>query len=185
VIEEALACLRAGEIVGIPTDTVYGIGADPHNAGAVARIFAIKGRGWEQPIGLLVADLETALELVELPDYARLWASLHWPGPLNLVARPRAYWPPGVGDAESLAVRMPDHEIALELLAAAGPLAVTSANRSGQPETVSEVDAALALGDQVSSYVPGTSPGGVASTSVDVRADSPVLLRKGPLDLGI
>ncbi len=172
-------------MIGIPTDTVYGIGADPHNPDAVARLFAIKGRNTDQPIGLLVPDLEHGLAMVDLPDYARLWASLHWPGPLNLIARPRTTWPPGVGDSQSLGVRVPDHPVALELLRAVGPLAVTSANLSSGPETLTDTEAVSVLGDQVATYLLGTASGGVASTSVDVRHDSPVLLRSGPLDLGI
>ena len=185
MIEQALIHLRAGHVIGLPTDTVYGIGADPHDLQAVTRLFVLKGRSPKEPIGLLVADLEAALEVVELPDYARLWASLHWPGALNLVARPRATWPSGVGDAESLAVRVPDHETALALLAAAGPLAVTSANRSGEAETLNDHEAASIFGTAVTFYLKGESSGGVASTSVDVRYDSPALLRRGPLDLGI
>jgi tRNA threonylcarbamoyl adenosine modification protein (Sua5/YciO/YrdC/YwlC family) len=185
LIDLALSHLRAGDVIGLPTDTVYGIGADPRHPQAVVRVFALKGRSLEQPIGLLVADLETALEAVELPEYARLWASLHWPGPLNLVARPKKSWPPGVGDASSLAVRVPDHETALELLAAAGPLAVTSANRSGGAETLNDVEAASVFGIDVPFYLAGEARGGEASTTIDVRSDEPVLLRPGPLDLGI
>lgn len=172
-------------MVGIPTDTVYGIGVAPYLPEAVRRLFQIKARKLDQPIGLLVPDLAAALDVVDLPDYARLWASLHWPGALNLVGRPRSCWPTGVGDADSLAVRVPDHEIALELLTAAGPLAVTSANRSGQGETLNELEAAAVLGSEVALYLTGESPGGVASTSVDVRFDKPILLRQGPLDLGL
>ena len=185
MIDLALRHLRAGDVIGLPTDTVYGIGADPLQPEAVARVFALKGRSLDQPIGLLVADLETALDAVELPEYARLWASLHWPGPLNLVARPKATWPQGVGDAKSLGVRVPDHETTLELLGVAGPLAVTSANRSGDPETLNDVDAASIFGLDVAVYLPGESPGGAASTTVDVRFDEPILLRPGPLHLGI
>ncbi|HJU51040.1 MAG TPA: L-threonylcarbamoyladenylate synthase [Acidimicrobiia bacterium] len=185
MIDRALDHLRAGEVIGLPTDTVYGIGADPHQPRAVARLFEIKGRGPDQPIGLLVSDLETALGLVELPDYARLWASLHWPGALNLVAQPKTSWPPGIGDGESLAVRVPDHPVALELLRAAGPLAVTSANRSGDAEALNDVEAACIFGVDVGFYLMGESPSGVASTSVDVRSAEPIVLRQGPLDLGI
>lgn len=185
MIEQALALVRSGHVIGIPTDTVYGIGADPKDPAAIEQIFAIKGRPWEQPIGLLVADLDAALGVVDLPDYARLWASIHWPGALNIVARPRDIWPRGVGDRDSLGVRVPDHPVALELLQAAGPLAVTSANRSGGGETHNDVEAASVLGNNVATYLTGESPGRVASTSVDVRQDQPLLLRQGPIDLGI
>lgn len=185
MIDQALNYLEAGEVIGVPTDTVYGIAANPYSPEAVARLFAIKRRPLDQPIGLLVSGLDRAREMVEIPDYALLWASLHWPGPLNLIARPRASWPPGVGHPDSLGVRVPDHPVALELLEAAGPLAVTSANRSSGAETLDDVEAATVLGDEVALYLTGTASGGIASTSVDVRHDKPLVLRPGPLDLGI
>ncbi|HEX2421297.1 MAG TPA: L-threonylcarbamoyladenylate synthase [Acidimicrobiia bacterium] len=180
-----MVLLRGGQVVGIPTDTVYGIGVDPLLPDAVRRLFQIKARKLDQPIGLLVPDLAAALEVVDLPDYARLWASLHWPGALNLVGRPRSSWSEGIGDADSLAVRVPDHEVALELLRVAGPLAVTSANPSGGEETHDDLEAAAALGEAVALYLPGESPVGIASTSVDVRFGEPILLRRGPVDLGL
>ena len=184
MIDEAIRLIAGGEVVGIPTDTVYGIAADPHSQEAVDRLFWVKGRNIDQPVGLLVASVDQAIEIVVLPGYALDWASEHWPGPLNLIARPRGAWPRGVGDPKSLAVRVPDHMVALSLLEAAGPLAVTSANRTSEPETLSDTEARLALGDDVAIYLPGVSPGGVASTAIDVRDENPRLLRRGPLDLG-
>jgi len=165
----------------MPTDTVYGIAADPAAKAAVDRLFAIKGRGRGKPIGLLVADLATALDLVQLPPYAIAWAEQHWPGPLNLVGAPLVEL--AIGTHDSLAVRVPAHEIALALLSAFGPLAVTSANPSDGPETKSDVLARAVLGDAVAFYVPGTCPGGQASTTVDVRGSRPLVLRQGPLSL--
>ena len=171
----------------MPTDTVYGIGADPHNAVAVGRLFSIKGRSETKPVGLLVADIDSALEIVELPDYAVEWAKSFWPGPLNLVAVARSVLPEGVGDADrgTVGVRVPDHVTARDILRAFGPLAVTSANRTGEQETLDDVDARAVLGDLVDLYVVGRSPGAVSSTTVDVTGPKPILLRKGPLDLGL
>ena len=128
-LERALAALRVGQVVGVPTDTVYGIAADPRSAEAIASLFQIKDRDAQKHIGLLVADTASALEMIELPEYALRWAEEHWPGPLNLVGRPKVEVL--VGSADALAVRVPDHPTALALLAAYGPLAVTSANMSG------------------------------------------------------
>ena len=104
----------------MPTDTVYGIGADPRNVVAVGRLFSIKGRSETKPVGLLVADIDSALEIVELPDYALEWAKSFWPGPLNLVAFARSVLPQGVGDADrgTVGVRVPDHVTVLDILRA-------------------------------------------------------------------
>ena len=185
--DEIAVALGRGEVVGIPTDTVYGIAADPNSRTAVGRLFAIKGRADSKPVGLLVADLDTALDVVALPGYALEWARLYWPGPLNLVAVSRSVLPEGVGDAGrgTVGVRVPDHLTTRAILAAFGPLAVTSANRSGGPETLDEAEARGALGDLIDLYVPGRCPGAISSTTVDVTGPKPVLLRKGPLDLGL
>jgi L-threonylcarbamoyladenylate synthase len=183
-VAEAVGHLRAGEVVGMPTDTVYGIAADPHQPAAIRLIFTIKGRSDERPIGLLVASVEAALTMVELPAYAREWARRYWPGPLTLVATSPSPLPAGVGNHSNntVGVRVPDHPTALALLAAAGPLAVTSANRSGEPEAVDATGARLLLGDTVRYYLPGSCPGERASTVIDVTGPAPVLLRRGPVE---
>ena len=185
--EDLAGALGRGEVVGIPTDTVYGIAADPNNRIAVGRLFAIKGRADSKPVGLLVADLASALDVVVLPGYALEWARSFWPGPLNLVAMARAVLPEGVGDASrgTVGIRVPDHPATKALLTAFGPLAVTSANRSGGAETLDEAEARAALGDLVDLYVAGRCPGAISSTTVDVTGPAPVLLRKGPLNLGL
>lgn len=186
VVEDIASALRRGAVVGIPTDTVYGIAADPHNADAVGRLFSIKGRSENKAVGLLVADLASALETVELPGYALEWARSFWPGPLNLVGIARLELPAGVGDhaTGTVGVRVPDHPTTKQILGAFGPLAVTSANRSGEQEALNDVDARSVLGDLVDLYVVGHSPGAVSSTTVDVTGPKPILLRNGPLDLG-
>jgi L-threonylcarbamoyladenylate synthase len=183
-ISDALA---RGAVVGIPTDTVYGIAADPRNPGAVSRLFSIKGRSGGKPVGLLVADIDAALEMVELPEYALEWARSFWPGPLNLVGVARFDLPEGVGDRSrgTVGVRVPNHATTREILSAFGPLGVTSANRSGARETLDDTGARAALGDLVDIYVPGSCPGAVSSTTVDVTGAKPVLLRQGPLDLDL
>lgn len=186
-LEQVIAALSRGAVVGIPTDTVYGIAADPRNSVAVGRLFAIKERSEGKPVGLLVADIESALAMVELPEYAVEWAMSYWPGPLNLVGFARFDLPEGVGERTrgTVGVRVPDLAVTREILDAFGALAVTSANRSGESETLDETEARTALGDLVDLYVVGRCPGAVSSTTVDVTGPDPVLLRPGPLDLGL
>ncbi|MBA3362307.1 MAG: L-threonylcarbamoyladenylate synthase [Acidimicrobiia bacterium] len=180
-LERIVPLLTAGEVVGLPTDTVYGIAADPASKAAVDKLFAIKGRGLGKPIGLLLASLAETIEVVHLPPYALEWAERYWPGPLNLVAAPLVEL--AIGTHDSLAVRVPAHKTTLAILSAFGPLAVTSANLADGPESRSDTDARALLGDSVAFYIPGTSPGGRASTTVDVRGPEPVLLRPGPIAL--
>jgi len=186
-LQNALDLLRAGGVVGTPTDTVYGIAADPRRADAVALLFTLKGRRGTKPIGLLLANSDEVLSQVELPLYALEWTEQYWPGPLTLVARALGTLPDGVGDRRrrTVGVRVPNHPVALELLGAFGPLAVTSANLAGAPETRNEVEAEAALGDRVAFYLPGTCPGLVASTVVDVSRAKPRILRPGALELDL
>lgn len=181
-LERIVSLLTAGEVLGLPTDTVYGIAADPASKPAVDKLFAIKGRGLDKPIGLLLASLAEAIDVVHLPPYALEWAERYWPGPLNLVATPLVDL--AIGTDDSLAVRVPDHDTTLAILAAFGPLAVTSANLADGVESRSETEAKAVLGDSVAFYVPGISPGGQASTTVDVRGPRPVVLRQGPISIG-
>ena len=186
-LREITEALGRGAVVGLPTDTVYGVAADPRNPSAVARLFSIKGRPEGKPVGLLVADIESARGIVDLPDYAVRWAGSFWPGPLNLVGVAKFELPAGVGDRVkgTVGVRVPLHTTTTEILGAFGPLAVTSANPSGGEETLDDASARAALGDLVDLYVVGQCPGAVSSTTVDVTGPEPVLLRKGPLDLGL
>jgi tRNA threonylcarbamoyl adenosine modification protein (Sua5/YciO/YrdC/YwlC family) len=182
-IEQAVLSIDAGEVVGLPTDTVYGIGVDPLNERAVDRLFDLKGRPDHKPIGLLVASIEQAREIGEIDRVAEDLASSHWPGPLTLVVTPRVILADWVGDTQTRTVglRVPDHPIAIELLSETGPLAVTSANVSGGPEAMSDAEARALFGDQVAIYLEGTAPGGVPSTVVDVTGPRPVVLREGPV----
>ena len=186
-IERAVAAIRRGEVVGLPTDTVYGIGADPMNEQAVARLFELKGRPGHRPIGLLVASLEQAQVIGEIHGAAADLAAVHWPGALTLVVTPKVILTNWVGDAQrqTVGLRVPDHPVALELLAAVGPLAVTSANRSGGSESLSHQDARAVFGDRVAVYVEGRSPGGESSTVVDVTGGEIVVLRQGPVHVSL
>ena len=185
MIEAALAAILEGQVVGLPTDTVYGIGADPFNEEAVARLFSLKGRPQEKPIGVLVATVEQAVEIGEIHDAAAELASRHWPGALTLVVVPRMVMADWVGDQQvgTLGIRVPDHPLARELLTLSGPLAVTSANESGGTETMSDREAREVFGDRVAVYLEGTAPGGEASTVVDTTQARLTVLRKGPIEI--
>ena len=184
-IEAAVEAVRAGEIVGLPTDTVYGVGADPLNETAVARLFDLKGRPKHKPVGLLVASLAQARMIGEIEGLAGELAIVHWPGALTLVVTPRVILANWVGDAQrrTVGVRVPDHPVALELLEACGPLAVTSANRSEGAEARDDVEARSTFGDEVAVYLPGFAPGGEASTVVDATGARLTILRQGPVML--
>jgi tRNA threonylcarbamoyl adenosine modification protein (Sua5/YciO/YrdC/YwlC family) len=184
-IEAAVAAVREGQVVGLPTDTVYGIGVDPLNAEAVGRLYELKGRPQGKPVGLLVASLNQAVAVGEIEGAARLLASQHWPGALTLVVRPKVILSSWVGDsqARSIGVRVPDHAVALGLLEIVGPMAVTSANLSGTPEAVDHREAEDVFGDSVRTYLPGSSSGGEASTVVDATGGALTVLRKGPVEL--
>ena len=134
-VATAALAVQRGQLVVLPTDTVYGIGADAFDPDAVSRLLAAKGRGREMPPPVLVSAPTTLDALaVGVPSYARALIQELWPGPLTLVCRqqPSLQW--DLGDTRgTVAVRMPDHAVALELLARTGPLAVSSANKSGLP----------------------------------------------------
>ncbi len=182
-INDAVAAIGRGEIVGIPTDTVYGLAVDPLQAEAVQALFELKGRPRHKPIGLLSDSLDHFRPLVEVTGTIEDVVRGHWPGPLTLVARSRVPLPEWVGDHQrhTVAIRVPDHPLARELLALTGPLAVTSANPSDEEPAVSHGRAEALFGDAVAVYLPGRCPGGTSSTVVDVTVDPPKVVREGPV----
>lgn len=183
---EAVVALNAGKLVGVPTDTVYGIAADPWSETGMQALFELKGRGPEHPVALLVADLEHAHQLCEISSKARVLAAEHWPGPLTMVLPAAEDLPKWIGDQErgTIGVRVPEHAVALELLNTSGALAVTSANRHGEDPAVSDVEARAIFGDAVIGYLAGEGGAGLASTVIDVTVDPPAVLRKGPISIG-
>ncbi|MBM3268078.1 MAG: threonylcarbamoyl-AMP synthase [Candidatus Sericytochromatia bacterium] len=147
-IAEAAAAISRGEVVAFPTDTAYGLGADPRSAPAVDRIYAIKGRPREMPLILLAASTDDLAGWAVLSPRALDLASRHWPGPLTLVVPAGAEVPSAIRAADgSIGVRVPAHPAAIGLLARTGPLATTSANRSGGPSPRSADDVAAAFGE--------------------------------------
>ncbi|MCP3977374.1 MAG: threonylcarbamoyl-AMP synthase [bacterium] len=184
-ISQAVGRLAAGELVGFPTDTVYGIAADPYQEDAVSALANLKGHDTAKPLAVLVADMDQAISLVKFSDVALDLAEEHWPGGLTLVLRRIESVPDWIGDAQArtVGVRCPDHPLALELLESFGPLVVTSANKTGEEPALNADAAAEALGGGVTHYIEGTSGGRVPSTVVDLTRPAPFVLRPGPIDL--
>jgi tRNA threonylcarbamoyl adenosine modification protein (Sua5/YciO/YrdC/YwlC family) len=185
-IAAAALAVQRGQLVVLPTDTVYGVGADAFSPAAVKRLLAAKGRGRDMPPPVLVSAATTLDALaVGVPSYARALMQELWPGPLTLVCRqqPSLQW--DLGDTRgTVAVRMPDHEVAVELLSRTGPLAVSSANKSGLPAATNADQAASMLGDDVEVLLDaGESPGETPSTIVDVTGDTGRVLRLGAVSL--
>lgn len=182
-LKRAQQVLRSGGLVAFPTDTVYGLGAQVLNRKAVARLYAVKGRDEEKAIPVLAASVDAAGKVARpLPAMARRLAERFWPGPLTLIVWRMPDLPPEVSPYETVAVRVPDHELALALLRASGPLAVTSANRTGKPSSLSAEDVLATLGGNFELLLDaGPSPGGLPSTIVDCTGDEPRILRPGPI----
>jgi tRNA threonylcarbamoyl adenosine modification protein (Sua5/YciO/YrdC/YwlC family) len=185
-LSSAAHCVSSGQLVVLPTDTVYGIGADAFDAAAVAELLAAKGRGRNMPVPVLVGSWHTIEGLVNVVA-PRTWDLIQafWPGGLTLVVEQAASLSWDLGDARgTVAVRMPLHPVAIELLEATGPMAVSSANRSGQPPALTAADAQDQLGDDVALYLDGgPAKTGIASTIVDVTGEVPRVLRAGAIDL--
>ena len=175
--------LHDGRVVGFPTDTVYGLAALASDARAVHRVFEIKGRSPSQPLVLMVAEAGLVEELAEVGERERAYMDRWWPGPLTLVLRARPHLRPPLvaGEPGTVGVRIPAHAHALALLRAVGaPLATTSANRSGEPEAMTPVEAAC-LGGLAAVLDGGRAPGGVPSTLLDLSGSDPRILRIGPI----
>ena len=185
-IAKATAGVRQGELVVLPTDTLYGIGADAFSPDAVQRLLDAKGRGREMPPPVLVGSRHTLDGLVySLPKAARELADAFWPGALTIVVEhsPSLQW--DLGDTGgTVAVRMPLHPVALEVLRETGPMAVASANKAGQAAALTAEEARDQLGYSVRAYLEaGPCPDPVPSTIVDLTGEVPRVLRLGAIGL--
>jgi tRNA threonylcarbamoyl adenosine modification protein (Sua5/YciO/YrdC/YwlC family) len=185
-IDEAVNAISRGGLVVLPTDTVYGIGADAFDVEGVAALLAAKGRGRQMPPPVLVGEVATLDGLAtDVPDDARRLVEAFWPGGFTIIlrAQPSLQWDLGETGG-TVALRMPDHPAALALLKRTGPLAVSSANKSGSPAALDVEDAAAQLGDSVAVYLDGgQAPGGVASTIVDATGPTMRVVREGAVTL--
>lgn len=182
LLERAYDLLVGGDLVVLPTDTVYGVACDPFSLVAVARLFEAKQRGRDLPLPVFVQGWRQAVGLVEdLDERARRLMTTWWPGPLTVVLRQARGVGWDLGDADgSVALRTPNQPFTQALLRRTGPLAVTSANRSGQPTPTTIEGVAEQLGERVAAYFDaGPSSGGPASTILDLTGGEPRLLRAG------
>ncbi len=186
--EDALAAavdaVRSGDLIVLPTDTVYGIGADAFTPAAVEALLEAKGRGRDMPPPVLIGDHAVLLALAaDLPDYVEDLTEELWPGALTLIlkAQPSLTW--DLGETRgTVALRMPDDETALELLRRTGPLAVSSANRSGRPAATTVLEAATQLGDAVEIYLDGgLARLGASSTILDTTVTPAQIVREGAI----
>ena len=185
-LDLATDAVRRGELVVLPTDTVYGLGTDAFSPDAVAELLAAKGRGRGLPVPVLIGSPRTLDGIAaDLSPAARDLVAGFWPGGLTLIAtvQPSLQWDLGDTDG-TVAARMPLHPVALALLQATGPMAVSSANVSGQPPATTCDEAVEQLGESVSLYLDGGPSGEpVASTIVDVTGEVPRLVRAGAVTL--
>jgi len=185
-IAAAIEAVKNGELVVLPTDTVYGIGADAFTPYAVKALLTAKGRTPQMPPPVLVGSRHTLDGLVlTLPAVARDLVDAFWPGALTVVVEhaPSLQWDLGESGG-TVAVRMPLHPVALEVLRETGPMAVSSANKTGQPPAVTAEEAREQLGYAVRVYLEaGPCPDPVPSTIVDVTGDIPRVLRDGAIPL--
>lgn len=181
-IGDAINAVKEGKIIGIPTETVYGIGVDPYSQSAVDKIFELKERSLDKPLSVLISSFEeiSKLDIVsKIPDVVELY----WPGPLTIIVETKAKFANGVGTNNPLTIgiRVPDNELAIELLKNTGPLAVTSANISGNENILNNIDAKNEFGSKIEYYLEGESVLGSGSTIVDFTKDEWEILREGPL----
>jgi L-threonylcarbamoyladenylate synthase len=182
----AVDAIEAGDLVVLPTDTVYGIAADAFKADAVQRLLDAKGRGRDMPPPVLISVAESLDALAtDVPDSGRKLAQEFWPGPLTLICHAQTSLMWDLGETQgTVALRVPDHENTRELLSRTGPLAVSSANKSGQPAAMDVYDAEEQLAESVAVYLDGGEvTGGQPSTIVDITGDSPRVVRVGALSL--
>ncbi|HEX3426503.1 MAG TPA: L-threonylcarbamoyladenylate synthase [Acidimicrobiales bacterium] len=182
-IDAAVAILRAGGIVGVPTDTVYGLAADPFRAGATDRLFKAKRRPRTFELPVLVADVAQALDLATtVPAVAKRLMARFWPGALTVVLPRRPDLNADLGsDDATIGLRCPDHPVPIALCRAVGPIATTSANRHGEDPASTAAEVAEQMGSSVELVLDAGTCAGSPSTVVDCTGEEPRLLREGRL----
>jgi L-threonylcarbamoyladenylate synthase len=186
-LDEAARVIEAGGVVALPTDTLYGLAVNPFHPGAVARVFAAKGRAAERALLLIAADVEQIEHHIgPLSSQGQSLGSAFWPGPLTLLMRAPATLAVGVASSNgTVGVRVPAHRIARELCRVCGvPLTATSANLSGVAAPSHPDEVARSLSDRIDLLIDaGTTPGGPPSTIVDVSSPVPTLVRAGAISV--
>jgi len=183
-VVQAVAALQRGDLAVLPTDTVYGVAADAFSPPAVARLLAAKGRGRDMPVPVLVGSQRGLDGLADhVTDDMRTLVEAFWPGALTLIVPAAASLAWDLGETRgTVAVRMPHHPVTLEVLESTGPLAVSSANRTGEQPPVTADEARMMLGESVEVYLEaGPTAGPTASTIVDLTGERPQVRRTGAL----
>ena len=182
-LPSALEVLKSGGLVAFPTDTVYGVGALAFDRMAVESIYTAKDRPVEKAIPILIGDVDDLAKVaISIPEIALKLAAHFWPGPLTLVIPKNPELSDIVSAGPTVGVRMPDHLFVRRLLRTAGPMAVTSANLSGQPSPTTAGDVFSQLGKRIALIIDGgITPGGVPSTVVDCTSGEPQIIRSGPI----
>ena len=182
VCVEAVECLKSGGIVAIPTDTVYGLGADPFNADAVQRLYTLKGRPDGKPIPLVLSSVDDVYRVAQnLPDYFFHLTDRFWPGGLTIIVEAKDLLPVLTAGGNTVGVRIPDNPLLLKILKTfGGPAAITSANLSGEPPATSPQEIGEALASRIDVIVDGgKTPGPVPSTVYDISVSPPLIRRHG------
>lgn len=182
-VAQTAVYVKAGHLVVIPTDTVYGVGCNAFHREAIIELYRVKQRPWQKAIPILLADVSALPEVARrVPESALVFIAQHWPGPLTIVLPKRLDLPDVLSPEDTVAVRIPQHEAARAVIrAAGGAMAVTSANLSGQPPAITAGEALAALGGLVTAVLDaGPAPRGQASTIIDCTGQAPVILRPGP-----
>lgn len=180
-IAMAVDALSGGDIIGIPTDTVYGLAADPFHTGAADRLFRLKGRSRHVELPVLVASEEQALSLcTAVPAEARRLMERYWPGPLTLVLPRRPDLDADLGEEDvTIGIRCPAHPVPLAICAEVGPIATTSANRHGEPVITTAEGVAKAFGPEIALVLDGGNCDQLPSSVVDCTGGAPKVLREG------
>jgi len=182
-IPAALDIQLRGGLIAFPTDTVYGLGTSAFNSSAVEKIYTAKGRPFEKAIPVLIGNQEDLIQLTSsMPEMANRLIHKFWPGPLTIIVFKKSTVPGSVSSTSTIAIRMPDHLFTLELLNQTGPLAVTSANLSNQPDPTTAEQVLEQLDGRIDLLLDGgETPRGYPSTLVDCTGSLPILLRAGPI----
>lgn len=184
-LESGVAALLQGRLIAFPTDTVYGLGALPHQPRSIQQLYRVKGREASKAIPILISDPDQLNQVVaEVNPRAQRLIERFWPGPLTLVLPKHPSLPAILTPQATIGVRIPDHPLALKLLRLSGPLAVTSANLSGKPSCTTAEEVLAQLGGRIPLILDGgRTPGGIPSTVVDCTGLEPNILRPGPISL--
>jgi L-threonylcarbamoyladenylate synthase len=182
-VKRALTVLRSGGLLAFPTDTVYGVAANPFDAAAIERLYEAKIRETNKAIAVLIGNLDQIAQIArEVTESASRLAKHFWPGALTLIVPRLVSLPNILSPTQSIGLRMPDHPFALELLQKAGPLATTSANLSGGSNTTTAQEVLAQLDERIELLLDGgKTPGGIPSTVVDCTQSEAIILRQGAI----